>query len=131
MATIAEVSGAPVDPARPLDGVNLIPYLTGKKSGAPHDAIYLRKFDQNKYSVRSGDYKLIIQSKDEKPQLYNLDTDIGEENEIADQHPQELQRLEALRAQWDSELIEPRFLGLMHRILERQEKSKKKAKKKE
>jgi hypothetical protein len=79
--------------------------------------------------VRSGDYKLIIQSKDEKPQLYNLDTDIGEENEIADQHPQELQRLEALRAQWDSELIEPRFLGLMHRILERQEKSKKKAQK--
>ena len=69
--------------------------------------------------------------KNEKPQLYNLDTDIGEENEIADQHPQELQRLEALRAQWDSELIEPRFLGLMHRILERQEKSKKKAQKKE
>ncbi len=29
MATIAALSGAPLDAARPLDGVNLMPYLTG------------------------------------------------------------------------------------------------------
>src|SRR5690606_8866134 len=45
-ATIAALAGASTNSARPLDGVNLMPYLTGKNTGAPHKAIYLRKFDQ-------------------------------------------------------------------------------------
>jgi len=114
MATITALSGAPVNAKQPLDGVNLVPYLTGKKSEAPHDAIYLRKFDDKRYAVRSGDYKLIIPFKTAKGQLYNLDTDISEENNIAARHPEKLQRLEELRVQWNSELVDPRFLGLIH-----------------
>ena len=114
LATITELTGASVAPERPLDGVNLIPYLSGEKSGEPHEAIYLRKFDSGKYAVRSGDYKLLIPYKGDKTLLYNLETDIGEENNIADEHPDTLQRLEAMRIQWDSELIDPQFLGLIH-----------------
>jgi arylsulfatase A-like enzyme len=114
MATIADLSKAPLNPERPLDGVNLIPYLTGQKSEAPHDAIYLRQFDQNKYAVRSGDYKMVIPFKNGKSLLYNLNVDIGEADNIADRHPETLQRLETMRVQWDSELVEPRFLGLIH-----------------
>ena len=114
MATITELSRAPVNAANPLDGVNLIPYLTGKKTGSPHDAIYLRKFDNNKYTVRSGDFKMVIPFKNAKPQLYNLDTDIGEENNIAGQYPKKLQHLEDLWVKWDAELVEPRFEGLIH-----------------
>lgn len=114
LATVAELADAPEDPARPLDGTNLIPYLTGKDDGIPHEAIYLRKFDGGQYTVRSGDYKLLIPWKDAAPQLYNLEKDIGEQRDIALQHPEKLQQLEALRAQWDSELVEPRFLGLIH-----------------
>ncbi|MEA2068955.1 MAG: sulfatase-like hydrolase/transferase, partial [Verrucomicrobiota bacterium] len=127
MATIAELSGAPIDPKRLLDGVNLIPYLKGKNSGAPHDAIYLRKFDGGQYTVRSGDYKMIIPFAGGAAQLYNVAEDIGEENDIAQQHPEKLQRLEELRVQWDSQLVEPRFLGLIH-TPEWQEKLRKKKK---
>lgn len=49
---IAALSGATLDPERPLDGVNLIPYFTGEKDGKPHDATYIRKFDQQRYSLR-------------------------------------------------------------------------------
>ncbi len=114
MGTIVDLAGAPADPARPLDGVNLIPYLTGAEKGAPHDAIYLRKFDGGKYTVRHGDHKLIIQWKGGAPELYNLEEDIGEKNNIAAQHPEKVQQLESLRKQWDSELIDPIFLGLIH-----------------
>jgi arylsulfatase A-like enzyme len=114
LATVADLSGAPEDPARPLDGTNLIPYLTGKDNGVPHEAIYLRKFDGGQYTVRSGDYKLLIQGANAAPQLYNLQKDIGEQNNIAAQHPEKMQQLEVLRKQWDSQLIEPRFLGLIH-----------------
>ena len=59
-ATITALVQAPVDPVRPLDGVNLMPYLTGENPGSPHDTIYLRMFDRGAYAVRSGDYKLVI-----------------------------------------------------------------------
>jgi len=127
LATIAELADASVDPARPLDGVNLIPYLTGEKDGSPHDAIYLRKFDQQKYAVRCGDYKLLIPYENAASLLYDLSADIGEVDNVADEHPDTLERLEGLRVQWNSELIEPRFLGLIHRPgwKERAEKKRK------
>ena len=59
-ATIAAISDAPLNPGKDLDGVNLIPYLNGEINGVPHKEIYLRKFDQNRYAVRQGDFKLII-----------------------------------------------------------------------
>jgi arylsulfatase A-like enzyme len=114
MATIAAYAGAPADPEKPWDGVNLVPYLTGKDTGIPHEAIYLRKFDNQKYAVRSGDYKMILQWKGAKPELYNLADDLGEEKNIADRNPEKLQQLDAMRVKWDSELVEPRFLGLIH-----------------
>jgi arylsulfatase A-like enzyme len=126
-ATMAECAGLQADPKRALDGVSLIPYLTGKKNGAPHEAIYLRKFDGNKYAVRRDDYKLIIPWKGGAPQLYNLEDDIGEESDLASEHPETVRQLEALRVRWDSELIEPGFLGLIH-TPEWQERAKRRGK---
>jgi hypothetical protein len=114
MGTIANLAGVKADPERPLDGVNLIPYLTGQNDGFPHEAIYLRKFDAGKYTVRRGDYKLHRQGKAAELELYNLEKDIGEQSDIASQHPETIRQLEALRVRWNSELVEPRFLGLIH-----------------
>ena len=114
LATIAGLANVAVAPERPLDGVNLVPYLTGEKEGAPHDLILLRKWDQKRYAVRKGDYKLIIPGEDKKPLLFNLAKDIGEENNILSSNKKIAAELEAIRLEWDSELMEPRFLGLIH-----------------
>ena len=114
MGTITELAGVKEDPKRPLDGVNLIPYLTEINDGTPHEAIYLRKFDGGIHTVRSGHYKLHRSKKNNSVQLYDLDKDIGEAKDIAAQHPEKVKMLEKLRAEWDSELVEPRFLGLVH-----------------
>ena len=110
-ATIAALSKAPVKKDKPLDGVNLIPYITGKNKGMPHETIYLRKFDQNSYSIRHKDLKLVLK-KDSVPELYNLNEDIGEQNDIAQQFPDEVKKLDKIRLKWDSQLIEPIFGGL-------------------
>ena len=110
-ATVAALSKAPVKKDKPLDGVNLIPYITGKNKGMPHETIYLRKFDQNSYSVRHKDLKLVLK-KDSVPELYNLNEDIGEQNDIAQQFPDEVKKLDKIRLKWDSQLIEPIFGGL-------------------
>lgn len=111
-ATIAALSKAPVKKNRPLDGVNLIPFLSGKNNSLPHETIYLRKFDEKSYSVRYKDLKLVL-NKDRLPELYNLKEDIGEQNDIAQKYPDEVKKLEAIRKEWDSQLIAPIFGGLI------------------
>jgi arylsulfatase A-like enzyme len=112
-ATVAALAGAPTNSARPLDGVNLMPYLTGKNAGSPHEAIYLRKFDQGAFAVRRGDYKLVIPRAGAEPQLFNLAADLGETKNLAATQPEVLGELEQLRAAWNAQLIPPVFQGLM------------------
>jgi len=99
--------------AKPLDGVNLIPFLRDEKSGAPHEAIYWRSGGGVLYAVRSGALKL-VRRKDAQLELYDLDADIGEQRDIAAAHPADVQRLDALRAKWDAQLVQPLFPPLVH-----------------
>lgn len=112
--TIAGVTNAPSNPGRPLDGVNLVPYLTGEDEAVPHQAIFLRKFDQQRYAVRYQDYKLVISQQDKPPQLYDLTKDVAEVTNIAESHPRVVQDLEKMRLEWTAELQDPAFLGLIH-----------------
>ena len=114
LGTIAGITGVEIAAERPLDGVNLIPYLTGEKRGEPHEVIYLRKWDQKRYALRKGDFKLVIPEKDISPRLFNLRKDLSEKNNIAQWNEGKLKELEKLLWEWDSELIEPKFLGLIH-----------------
>ena len=57
-ATAAAAAGINTNSlAKPLDGVNLIPYLTQERQGNPHEKLFWRK-DQMA-AVRCGNYKLI------------------------------------------------------------------------
>ena len=111
-ATIAALTQAPLDSAHPLDGVNLMPYLTGQKLGPPHDAIYLRMYDRGAYAVRSGDFKLVILNKDSGTELFNLRQDLGESMNLATNQPEKLKDLDAKRTRWAAQLIPPVFDGL-------------------
>jgi arylsulfatase A-like enzyme len=111
-ATIAGPAGVTPHPERPLDGVDLLPYLNGAKTDAPHQAIFLRMFDKGTYAVRSGDLKLVIEAKGRKPELYDLAKDIGERDNLAATRPDDLARLEKLRLAWDARLVPPAFAGL-------------------
>ena len=84
-ATVLDLALATVaDTNRPIDGVNLDPYLRGEQTGAPHETLFWRKAgkDSKVQAVRSGDLKL-IQHDSQTPELYDLATDIGEETNVA------------------------------------------------
>jgi len=125
-ATIAALAKAPLDPAFPLDGVNLMPYLTGEKSGPPHDAIYLRMYDKGAFAVRSGDYKLLIPDKDSETELFDLENDIGESKDLAGTHPEVLENLERKRKAWDAQLIPPAFNGTSQQKAARRKEAREK-----
>ena len=112
-ATITALAHAPTNAARPLDGVNLMPFLTGQIAGAPHDAIYLRMFDKGAFAVRRGDDKLVIPGTGQLAQLFNVTQDISESQNLAGSEPEKLTELEKRRAAWNQQLVEPVFPGLM------------------
>ena len=88
IAAAADVS-VPID--REIDGVDLLPFVTGERSEDPHDAIFWRTGTYR--AVRSGDWKLQLSDPDETPFLYNLAVDPTEQNNLATTTPKELRRL--------------------------------------
>ena len=58
--------------------------------------------------------KLIVKRKGSKKELYNLKDDISEENDLSSKYPEEVKRLYTILNEWESELINPTFLGLIH-----------------
>jgi arylsulfatase A-like enzyme len=111
-ATIAALNRIPENPDRPLDGVNLIPFLTGQKQGPPHEHICLRMDGSpTRFSLREGDYK-IVSVDGNAVELYNLRDDVSEKRDLAASDPALRDRLLAAYRAWDRELLANTLAGL-------------------
>jgi hypothetical protein len=82
-----------------LDGVNLIPFVTGKSSGRPHEQLFWRAGLQ--HAARVGDWKLVTIPQLGGPMLFNLRDDIGEQNNLAASQPAKLKELQSAFAEWE------------------------------
>jgi arylsulfatase A-like enzyme len=129
LGTIADLTKVEIEKDKPLDGVNIIPFLTGKEKGTPHQNIFIRKYDQKLYSVRDGNLKLVVKKNGNRKELYNLEKDISESNNIASSNKEDVKRLYNILNEWESELIDPVFLGLIHTKAWRNRTKKKSQKK--
>jgi arylsulfatase A-like enzyme len=89
-----------------LDGVDLLPYLNGKRKGSPHATLYWRMFGGDEIAIRDGDMKL-IRVLNKPLELYDLSKDIGEKDNLAAAQPETVKRLEARLAAWNSQLAKP------------------------
>jgi arylsulfatase A-like enzyme len=104
LPTALAVGGGTVDPAWKLDGVDLMPYITGANAARPHEVLYCRFGDQ--WAIRKGDWKLVVSQADtrqlnsHKPRLINLAEDISEEHDLADKNPEKVKELQGLFKAW-------------------------------
>jgi uncharacterized protein (TIGR02145 family) len=109
MATALAEAG--VEPENPLDGVNLIPFLTGENTSSPHETLFWRNFDRNIYTVRNGDLKLI--NDNGTISVFNLANDLSEANSSKIPFNDGYHgHLMDLIDNWKSEIIDPVYLGL-------------------
>jgi len=113
-ATALTVAGVPLPADRKYDSVNLLPFLSGEKSGAPHDRLFWRT-SKGLWAVREGSFKLVRQT-GKRDELYDLATDIGEANDLAAAKPETTKRLGDAVDAWNQELLPPAFPGLEARI---------------
>ncbi len=109
--TIIAQSSTPIKTKNEIDGVNLIPYITGKNNEAPHDYLFWRGFDANKFTVRNVAGDKFINHNNEK-ELYSLEVDISEENNIIKGQQVKAEVLNSAVTNWNKQNRDAVFLGL-------------------
>ena len=106
--TIAHQTGIGPKPGRPIDGVDLIPYLNGEKSGDPQPALFWRMFDQGRHAMVIGDLKYIFNGK--QAVMFNLRSDPGETNALPATDKAMMERLANLYRSWNAQMAaQPAF----------------------
>ncbi|WP_240911094.1 sulfatase-like hydrolase/transferase [Paludisphaera soli] len=120
LPTALAAAGVEVAPEGKLDGVDLLPFLTGANAGTPHEELFWRMGAQA--AVRKGDWKLVrydaavdapgARSNAAKVEvtpfrLYNLAEDPGESRDLAAERPEKVAELLAAWKGWDAQLVEP------------------------
>lgn len=108
-ATILAATGAQPREGRPLDGVNLVPYLVNAEEGQPHETLFWRKYDAGEYAVIDGDYKII--ASDNGQRMYDLSEDTSEESNLIG-GAEEDRRFEAMARKheaWNAEMVPPAY----------------------
>ena len=95
LPTVAEITGTSIP--ENIDGISFLPTLLGEKQ-KPHEYLYWEFHERGgRKALRKGDWKLVSYNvkKPEKTtvELYNLIDDIGEENNVAANHPELVKEL--------------------------------------
>ncbi len=102
--TCVAAAGGNPSKGKPLDGTNLIPFITGNENGSPHQKLYWHKLWFS--AMRDGKWKLIYVDTYGYA-LYNLENDLSEQNNLAEEM---LERLEAMKAglnTWKASMADP------------------------
>lgn len=106
MPTCLAAAGSPMEASAGVDGLDLIPYLTGKNPASPHETMYWRFGEQ--WAVRHGDWKLVVsKGGNGKPELYNLVKDIGESTDLATGDPKRVADMQMRYDAWSAQQAEP------------------------
>ena len=116
LPTLVGLAGGKVPADSKIDGLDVWPLLSGQSKESPHEALFYFR-SNNMEAVRSGPWKLFVRRQGVGKgkaaaagkahgvgELYNLDSDIREAKNVADQNPEVVRRLQALMEKMDADL---------------------------
>ena len=114
MATCAEITGQALADSEGEDSVSILPALLSQNTNPIHDAVIHHSI-KGKFSIRQGKWKLCLHPgsggwsnlKDSDArkqglpeyQLYDMEKDVAETTNLAEQHPEKVEQLVALLKQ--------------------------------
>ncbi|MDQ0464959.1 arylsulfatase A-like enzyme [Caulobacter ginsengisoli] len=110
-ATAAGAAGAKVPADRVIDGVNLIPYLTGLSKDRPHQALFWRSGAYK--MIRVGDWKLQVLPDPNKVWLFDLSKDPTEKVNLAAANPAKVAELMAELKRQDAQMAKSSWPSLL------------------
>lgn len=111
-ATIADLTGVTLPTDRKMDGTNILPYLTGSKTGSPNRPLFTK--DGTYSQVIKDDWKLQWDQKQQKKWLFDLKNDPTEQHNLIDQAPEKKEALSQLLTEFIAEQVPPIWEGSLH-----------------
>ena len=96
---------------KPLDGVDLLPFVSGKKQGLPHQQLYWRRLGCA--AMRDGRWKL-IRIPGGVSALYDMDKDLAEKKNLARAMPEKRDSMLTALAKWEESMVEPLWRESKH-----------------
>jgi uncharacterized sulfatase len=117
LPTLAALSGAKIPKDRKLDGYDLSPLLKGRSTKGPRKTFFYWT-QATLFAVRSENWKLHIRQTDpvnywraiielEKPELYDLESDVSEKYDRASEMPELVRELTNLISAHQADITDP------------------------
>ena len=106
LPTCVAAAGGDPSSERPLDGVNLLPFLDSPQKTVPHEKLFWHKLWFS--AMREGPWKLIY-VQDYGYALYNLDNDLSERHDLSKIMPERVDKMTKSMNRWKEELSEPQW----------------------
>lgn len=96
MPTVADIAG--IEAPENIDGISFLPTLLNQGEQKEHDYLYWEFHEKGgRKALRKGDWKLVrydvLNPEKTTTELYDLSKDIGEEHNVADEHPEIVKEL--------------------------------------
>jgi arylsulfatase A-like enzyme len=111
-ATASAAAGVPLPADRQIDGVDVLPFLTGQATGVPHQTLFWRSGGYR--VVRDGDWKLQSLDRPRKEMLFDLKADPAERVDVAAANPAIVATLRGKLAAHDADQQKPAWQSLVH-----------------
>lgn len=118
-ATIVAAVGpaAASNPAKPLDGVDIRPFVRGENPGRPYETIFWWVPGVNQVAIRHGDMKAIELTDAENERknerlLFDLARDAAESDDLSSQHTELMDELVDRVRRWTDGMMPPAYPGL-------------------
>lgn len=109
-ATAIALAGVADQFTAQTEGVNLVPFVSGRNANVPHETIHWRVGGGWDFALREGKYKLAKPGLEPRVELYDLSNDIGEQHDLADKLPDIKNRLLEKHFEWDATNVPPLWL---------------------
>lgn len=108
--TLCELIGAKVPTDRVIDGRSILPLMREGKGVSPHEYLYhqwcrVRPSADKDWAIHSTQYKLV------NGELFDLQSDPGEEKNLAAEHPEVVRQLRAEFERWFADVTAGRDYG--------------------
>ncbi len=99
LPTFSDLTG--VEARQPVDGISMLPLLTGEGTQAEHEYLYWEFHERKgKQAIRRGNWKAVKLNVDSGPdtpiELYDLSVDISESRDVASKHPDVVEQMQGL-----------------------------------
>ena len=99
MPTFAELAGSQPPPL--IDGISMVPTLLGRADQKEHEYLYWEFHARGgRQAVRMGKWKAVRlnvrENRNNPVELYDLDEDIAEQHDLADQHPEIVEKIDRI-----------------------------------